>query len=64
MQFGSTTELNAEAASAAVQGTLLAQVTQKKSKRVFFPLNLKSQKRNPITIEKNYKNALQNLQVA
>ena len=29
MQFGSTTELNAEAASAAVQGTLLAQLTQK-----------------------------------
>ena len=29
MQFGSTTELNAEAANAAVQGTLLAQVTQK-----------------------------------
>ncbi len=29
MQFGSTTELNAEAANATVQGTLLAQVTQK-----------------------------------
>ena len=29
MQFGSTTALNAEAANAAVQGTLLAQVTQK-----------------------------------
>ena len=29
MQFGSTTELNAEAANAAVQGTLLAQLTQK-----------------------------------
>ena len=29
MQFGSTTELNAEAATAAVRGTLLAQVTQK-----------------------------------
>ena len=29
MQFGSTTELNAEAAEATVQGTLLAQVTQK-----------------------------------
>lgn len=28
-QFGSTTELNAEAAAAAVQGTLLAQVSQK-----------------------------------
>lgn len=29
MQFGSTTALNAEAATAAVQGTLLAQLTQK-----------------------------------
>ena len=32
MQFGSTTELNAEAANAAVQGTLLAQVTQKSTR--------------------------------
>lgn len=32
MQFGSTTELNAEAATAAVRGTLLAQVTQKSTR--------------------------------
>ena len=32
MQFGSTTELNAEAAKATVQGTLLAQVTQKSTR--------------------------------
>lgn len=32
MQFGSTTELNAEAAAAAVRGTLLAQVTQKSTR--------------------------------
>ena len=42
----------------------VAQVKRKKSKDVLLPSKLKSRKLSPITIEKNFKNALQSLQVA